>query len=385
MRWLEAPSHDLAVQLQVIRGFLSKNDIAPEATVQGEVSREVRDIEPGSMTGGKVSSIELPGTSWSSGTLKRIFSEQELKVQISWAQGLAGDTKEVMLAHLKRARTLGAWRRVSVGMDEAALQGLANDFPNFSEVTEFVRKRLVLSQLTRGGPFRVPPLLLCGPPGTGKTAFSRRFASALGVPIKAVDVATLDTSFKLTGLDAGYATGRPGLVWDALQDECMSPVLLLDEIDKQPDATRDSGLGCLLGLLEPVTAKSYQDAAVQLAIDASHIYWIATCNDLDELDSPLLSRFRVIHIKPPEMDQIQAVARSIYREMRASEAWGMAFPDELSTEVLSALSDMSPRDIRQLLEDGCANAAANGRRAIQLQDLPCSRREKRRRVMGFLA
>lgn len=58
--------------------------------------------------------------------------------------------------------------------------------------------------------FRLPPLLLSGNPGCGKTALAKRIAALLAVPHAEIDMASVHTSFTVVGLDLGYATGARG-------------------------------------------------------------------------------------------------------------------------------------------------------------------------------
>ena len=71
-------------------------------------------------------------------------------------------------------------------------QELRDQFPNFTEVLDFVWKRALLAGIVAGAEFRLPPLLLDGPPGCGKTAFAERLAQWLRVPIARVDMSSLN-------------------------------------------------------------------------------------------------------------------------------------------------------------------------------------------------
>lgn len=318
-----------------------------------------------------------------SGPCQAFFDPDAMADRLAWAKGLKDDSGKTVQAALKRANELGPMRLVASPPDVRGLDELERDFPHGADVLTFVRKRAVLCSIVPGGAMQLPPILLHGPPGTGKTALSQRLAQWLNVPFTFLDMATVETAFKVTGLDSGYASGKPGLIWDALDQACMSPVILLDEIDKCAASHRQDGLGWLLGLLEPSTAARYRDSCLGLPVNASCIQWIATCNDLDALEVPLLSRFRVFEVPAPDHEQMQAVALSVWRQMRNTQPWAAAFEVELSDAVLEALMRRTPREIRQTLEDACANAATDGRRHLTVADLPPQRMGARRSV-GFL-
>lgn len=199
-------------------------------------------------------------------------------------------------------------------------------------------------------------------------------------------MASLHTSFTMVGLDAGYGTGRPGALWDALQAECMSPVVILDELDKAgSDDPSDDPTGFLYSVLEPLTARRFLDAAIGLPIDASRVSWIATCNDHRRIHPAILSRFLLVDIDYPSAGQMPAVVASIHRDMMAHSEWAAWFEQTLAREVVHALSMMAPREVRQTLEDAYANAASDGRRCV----LPTDVQEVRRRApvrtpIGFI-
>jgi len=317
------------------------------------------------------------------GLLRAFFDPDAMAARLAWAKGLKDDSGRTVQAALKRASELGSVRRVASLPDVAALDEIERDFPHCSELLTFVRKRTALCSIVPDGPMLLPPILLHGPPGTGKTALSQRLAQWLRVTMVQLDMATVETSFKVNGLDSGYASGKPGLIWDALDQECMSPVVLLDEIDKCAASNRHDGLGWLLGLLEPSTAAHYRDSCVGLPVNASCVSWLATCNDLDALEAPLLSRFRVFQVLAPTHEQMRAVTLSVFREMRTTQPWAAAFDSRLPDDVLDTLTERTPREIRQALEDACANAAMDGRRELTIQDLP-ARQTGTKRSMGFL-
>lgn len=313
-----------------------------------------------------------------------LYDEEELEVRLTWAKSVRGDAGPGILAELKRVQSAGPHRLLSAGGSISEILQLRADFPTFAEVLDFVWGRVRLGGLAIPPAVHLPPLLLNGPPGTGKTEFSKRLAKWLNVPIFEVDVAMLETGFRLTGLDAGYSNGKPGLIWQALQGPSMAPVMVLDELDKRPESTRDSGLSFLLGVLEPTSATRFQDAYVGLAVDASQITWVATCNDVRNIDPPVRSRFRTFDIATPSAEQMTAVVSSVFKSLRRRESWGEVFPENLPCEVATALADSSPRDVWQALEDACARAAVAGRRHLLREDVV-----PRQRIvapgMGFLA
>ena len=282
---------------------------------------------------------------------------------------LRGDTKAVVKDHLRKALELGINRRVAVAPEPSVLDPLCVDFPNFLEVTQLIQRRIVLSRCSAGAVFKSPPLLLAGPPGVGKTAYATRLAQALGLPYEQIDVSGLHAPFALAGLDVGYSTGGPGLVWKALQNECISSLMLLDEIDKPPTDRKEGGLSVLYALLEPHSARRFKDGAIGLSVDASYLNWIATCNEIDVIAAPLRSRFEIVHVERPTAAHRAAVVNSIHTDLRRNAEWSAWFDPELDPEVVEVMREWTPREVRRGLEEAYAVAASHQRRRVSPADL----------------
>lgn len=317
------------------------------------------------------------------GRRRRLYDPTDLEKAKEWVKGLAGDTKATARAQLETLERQGEFRDVAYPPDPSSFEQLLRTFPNFDEPTLFVQRRAVLSRLVPEAPFTVPPLLLCGPPGVGKTEYAKRLARLLGVEVRVVDASTISSPHEMSGLDLGYSTGRPGLIWQTLAESTSASVcLVLDEVDKIESADHGS---FLFSVLEPNSARQYIDAAIRIPLDASFLMWIATCNYLDKVDAALRSRFRVVHIAVPTGEECRAVVHSVHDELLASETWGRAFSHPLDESIIDALASRTPREIRQGLEDAYANAATAGRKQLLLEDVPPpgSTRLKRSRI-GFI-
>ena len=314
----------------------------------------------------------------------RLYEPAELQDRLLWASGLVGETKQTVISNLKMAQSLGPMRHMAAPPSVSDVDALARDFPHCGEVTALLRRRIALAHCCPTPTIRLPPLLLSGAPGCGKTALAKRIAQLLAVPHAEIDMSTIHTAFTVVGLDVGYATGRPGRLWEVLQHECMSPVLVLDELDKARSDGSDDVVGFLYSLLEPVTARRFSDAAIGLAIDASKVTWIATCNDTRAIDPAILSRFTVIKVPQPTADEMPAVIQSIHRDLLSTADWIVWFEQPLSNDVVAALAALSPRAVMRAIEDAYASAAAAGRRVVIPADVGDSHSPHRKHQMGFI-
>jgi hypothetical protein len=186
----------------------------------------------------------------------QLYRVPELESELAWARSLSGESRKVVLRQLEQARDLGPMRHIAAAPDPSALEGLRYDFPNFNYVLEFIERRLLLCRLGPAKLLRLPPLLLSGPPGVGKTWFTKRLAQIMAdIPYAQADLSQSTPAFAITGLDAAYETGRPGLIWRTLQSPCASPIVMFDEIDKVPSAGvkagQDSCSDCLKNHQQP--------------------------------------------------------------------------------------------------------------------------------------
>lgn len=269
----------------------------------------------------------------------------------------------------------------AVPSDSGFLVEIARDFPNFSVFCDYLRAQFALSRMGDSA-FRLPPILLVGEPGIGKTEILRRIAEKIKTDFKPISMSTAQSGSTLAGSDIFWSNSRQGLLFDQLIfGQSANPIVMLDELDKSSDRPDNSPVGALYELLERKTASQFIDRALPgVEINASHVVWIATCNDEFAIESALLTRFRVFRIPQPTRDQAVAVVRSIFSDMVQNESWGAAFERDIADDVIEVLAGLSPRDMRMTIENACANAAIDGRNRLLIEDVI---QNQKRSKMGF--
>jgi ATP-dependent Lon protease len=263
----------------------------------------------------------------------------------------------------------GPWRRCVAPPDpHQAMATLRAELGHLAALCDRIEERLLLAH-HEGKPFTVPPILLVGAPGVGKSYAVRRLAEILGLPLSMLDMSSLQTNGRLHGADKHWANATPGLLRElVIGGQVANPVLLLDEIDKTPRAgssNRYDPLGPLHAALEPGTARRTEDQCIAGPFDASHVIYIATANSLAPMPDSLLSRFQIVLCQAPGVRQALSAAQRIAAEVTASLN-GFAPADRA---VVAALAEHTPRAMRQLLETALARAVKAGRRHLELRDL----------------
>jgi ATP-dependent Lon protease len=258
---------------------------------------------------------------------------------------------------------------------------LFDELPNFGAVLEDIRKHLALCVDSEDS-IEMPPMLLLGEPGIGKTHFARKISQLLGTGFGFVPMSSLTAGWVLSGASSQWKNAKPGKVFDTfVNGEYANPVIVVDEIDKASGDGQYDPLGALYELLETETATRFIDEFVELPIDASGAVWLATANDAARIPEPLLSRLAVYEIEAPDAEGAARIAGSIYREIRNSHDWGRQFPEALSPSALDKLASMAPREMRRAIHSAFGNAKVAGRSEVRPDDIQDGRARKQR--IGF--
>lgn len=266
---------------------------------------------------------------------------------------------------------------------QSELDRLSVAFPNMTEVINLMTELACLS--SRGNHlFSIPPILLSGPPGIGKTEFAEQVAEVVGTAVCKINMASVQSDFLLAGSDKRYGNTQIGEVVDFLVfQKIANPIFLLDELDKAADVDTYNPTKSLLQLLEKRTAKEFRDQSVpELRFDTSNIIWIALANDIRRIPGPVLSRFRHFEIKNPDAEQAKEIARAIYKKFKKEHTWGETFADSIDDEVVENLAALNnPRVMRQALESAFGKAAKDNRDRLIKDDVKVVKNTARR--IGF--
>ncbi|MGH8570310.1 MAG: AAA family ATPase, partial [Gammaproteobacteria bacterium] len=229
---------------------------------------------------------------------------------------LAPSANEALRALYDKMVRVGGQRFTVKPSAMPPMQELFEDLPNFGRVLEDIRKQLALCMDSEDA-VELPPMLLLGAPGIGKTHFARRIAQLLGTGFGFVPMSSLTAGWILSGASSQWKNAKPGKVFETfLNGEYANPVMVVDELDKTSAEGQYDPLGALYGLLEADTAMRFVDEFAEIPIDASGAVWFATANDASRIPEPILNRMHVYEIEPPDAEGARRIALAIYRDIR---------------------------------------------------------------------
>jgi ATP-dependent Lon protease len=286
-------------------------------------------------------------------------------------QELSPTANEALRAVYEKMLRLGGQRFTVKPSALPEMDALFEDLPNFTDVLEDIRKHIALC-IDSNDSVEIPPMLLLGEPGIGKTHFARKLSELLGTGFGFVPMSSLTAGWVLSGASSQWKNAKPGKVFDTfVNGDYANPVIVVDELDKASSDGQYDPLGALYELLEIQTATRFVDEFAEVPIDASGAVWLATANDAARIPEPLLSRMAVYEIEAPDCAGAARIAQTIYADIRNSHDWA-----------LEKLASLPPREMRRAIQSAFGNAKIDSRIEVSPDDIQDSRLGRKSRI-GF--
>lgn len=258
--------------------------------------------------------------------------------------------------------------------------------PSFVTVIDLIDRAVALSMMSEAA-ISVPPVLLLGPPGVGKTHASKAIAGALETAVHAFACSTnSDAQQLIVGHPTSWRGARMSVVNEAvLGGNTAQPVILLDEIDKFESHRDEQPYNVLLSILEAENSRALQDEYLRIPFNLSGAIVIATANDADRLPPHIQDRLVTFEIPVPTGDDLRAITKLI-AAAALEEARGAIEPP--GDRVIARLARCNPRRISRIVRLALGYAAAAGRRNLSVGDVDAAdglaTEVQRKEAIGFV-
>lgn len=192
---------------------------------------------------------------------------------------------------------------------DAARKILDADHDGLKKVKERLLEYLAVKQLNPD--LRHQILCLVGPPGVGKTSLASSIARAMKRKYVRVSLGGVRDESDIRGHRKTYVASMPGRIITALtQCGSMNPLMLLDEVDKMCADAHGDPSSALLEVLDAEQNKGFRDHFIEMPVDLSECFFIATANTLDTIPRPLIDRMEIIELNTYTPSEKLSIAKN---------------------------------------------------------------------------